>query len=85
MSTDKVTDVKITFLNSVCEMRPYLELDQHSLNEFNNCLGNFLLGDQSSVIFDLTSQIDMKLIRLKRQPHFGASQKSEEFLKLAYE
>lgn len=54
MSSDKVPDVKITFLNSVCEMRPYLELDQQSLNEFNNCLGNFLL-DQPSVIFELTS------------------------------
>jgi hypothetical protein len=83
MSADKVTDVKITFLNTVCEMRPYLELNPQSLNDFNICLGNFLL-DQSSVIFELTSQIDMKLIRLKRQPHFGAS-RSEEQLRLGYE
>ena len=43
LSSDKVPDVRITFLNSVCNIRPYLELDPPALNLFNVALSNFLM------------------------------------------
>lgn len=43
MAKDKIQDVRIAFLNSVTAIRPYLELDQGSLNEFNICLSTFLM------------------------------------------
>jgi hypothetical protein len=65
MADDKIADVRIAFLNSVVELRPYLELDSSALNEFNLVLSTFLM-DQSPTIFELTNQVDMKLLRLKR-------------------
>jgi hypothetical protein len=72
LAADKVTDVRITFLNSVCSIRPYLELDPTALNLFNIALSGFLM-DLSQTVFELTSQVDLKLLKLKRQPLFGAS------------
>ena len=43
MAEDKIADVRISFLNSVVDVRPYLELDPHSLNEFNLVLSSFLM------------------------------------------
>ena len=54
MASDQVTDVKIAFLNTVCDVRPFFENDPSALNEFNVCLSNFLM-DPSSTIFELTS------------------------------
>jgi hypothetical protein len=54
MAEDKIADVRIAFLNSVVEVRPYLELDPSALNEFNPILSSFLL-DQSPTIFELTN------------------------------
>jgi hypothetical protein len=76
LAADKVTDVRITFLNSVCNIRPYLELDPTALNLFNIALSGFLM-DLSQTVFELTSQVDLKLLKLKRQPCFGASKQEE--------
>jgi hypothetical protein len=65
MAKDKVQDVRIAFLNSATAIRPYLELDQSSLSEFNLCLSTFLM-DETPVIFEITSSLDMKLLKLKR-------------------
>jgi hypothetical protein len=43
LATDRITDVRITFLNSVVSVRPYLELDPHALNLFNIALSGFLM------------------------------------------
>lgn len=69
-------DVRITFLNTVCNVRPYLELDPPSLNLFNVALSNFLM-DTSQTVYELTSQVDLKLLKLKRQPFFGATKQEE--------
>jgi len=54
MAEDRIADVRISFLNSVVEIRSYLELDPTSLNEFNLVLSTFLM-DQSPTIFELTN------------------------------
>ena len=53
MAQDKVTDVKIQFLNSVCSVRPYLELLPNCLNQFNVALSG-MLNDQSQFIYEMT-------------------------------
>lgn len=83
MAEDKIADVRISFLNSVVEVRPYLELDPASLNEFNLVLSAFLM-DQSPTIFELTNQVDMKLLRLKRSINL-AGKKAEEAERVAHE
>jgi|LauGreDrversion4_2_1035121.scaffolds.fasta_scaffold266888_2 hypothetical protein len=40
---DKIQDVRLAFLNSVTAVRPFLELDQASLNDFNVCISSFLM------------------------------------------
>lgn len=74
LAEDKIQDVRIAFLNSVCTIRPFLELDTAALNDFNVCLNNFMM-EQSTTIFELTNQVDMKLLKMKRQANFGASKK----------
>jgi len=70
MGKDKIQEVRIAFLNSVTSIRPFLELDQSSLNDFNLCLSSFLM-DQTPVIFEITSSLDMKLLKLKRSINQG--------------
>lgn len=77
LASDPVPNVRIMFLNSVCAIRPYLELDPPALNIFNNVLSNFLM-DQSQTVFELTSQVDLRLLKLKRQPFFAATKQEEQ-------
>lgn len=83
MAEDKIADVRISFLNSAVEVRPYLEQDPTSLNEFNLVLSTFLL-DQSPTIFELTNQVDMKLLRLKRSINL-VEKKAEDAQRVAFE
>lgn len=83
MAEDRIADVRISFLNSAVEVRPYLELDPTALNEFNLVLSTFLM-DQSPTIFELTNQVDMKLLRLKRSINMVAA-KAEEASRVAFE
>ena len=64
LSEDKLVDVKVHFLNSIVDVRPYLELDIDLILKFNNNL-TLLRIDENRKISDTALEVDMKLLKLK--------------------
>jgi len=64
MSSDKIPEVRISFLNSALITRPYFEKDVDLFLKFNNCL-NTLQLEASNIVCEVAKVVNEDLRRNK--------------------
>ncbi len=68
LGNDRITHVKIHFLNSIPKMKPWLSHDVDTVLEINSCLN--ILRCESNTIAEITDTVEMTLLKNKNLEYY---------------